>query len=94
MIALVLAYICLGESQTSKSIRIPPTLLESTEYNDTSCLSTIGLEWRKTEILKIKNNTITSGPCACGGPGWTRVLYLNMTDQAAVHRIGNSTGVH
>ena len=58
MIALVLAYICLGESQTSKSIRIPPTLLESTEYNDTSCLSTIGLEWRKTEILKIKKTLL------------------------------------
>ena len=69
-------------------IRAPPTLLDSSSSSDSSCpaqssIDLIDKEIRKTRDL-INSNFINSNyqlrPCKCGGPGWTRVINLDMAD--------------
>ena len=61
-------------------IRVPPTLLDS----DSSCPVQLSSDIIEEELRKTKNiinsNYQLIRPCQCGGPGWTRVLYLNMAD--------------
>ena len=70
-------------------IRAPPTLLDSSSSSDSSCpaqssIDLIDKEIRKTRDL-INSNFINSNyqlrPCKCGGPGWTRVINLDMADR-------------
>ena len=77
-------YAFLGDCQPPNftlPIRIPPILLDNAETIDRSCPSQstddiVDKEWTKTrEILKNLYK-----PCNCGGPDWTSVLYLNMSD--------------
>ena len=76
----------LGDSQSSKPkilARIPPTLLDNKESSDSSCpsqyiMDEIDKERRKTR--EILSNNYRLRPCKCGGPGWTRVLFLDMSD--------------
>ena len=78
--------IYLGDSQSSKPkilAHVPPTLLNNKESSDTSCLSqsiidVIDKDRRKTR--EILNNNYRLRPCKCGGPGWTRVIFLDMSD--------------
>ena len=80
---LLVSYGCLAESQppnTSIPIHTPPTLLDS----DSSCPTQSSSDIIEEELRKTKNiinsNIQLLRPCQCGGPGWTRVLYLNMAD--------------
>ena len=83
VLLLLVSYGCLAESQPpnpSIPIRTPPTILDS----DSSCpvqpsSDIIEEELRKTRNI-INSNYQLLQPCQCGGPGWTRVLYLNMAD--------------
>ena len=87
LLALVLvSYGCLADSQPPNPnilIQVPPTLLDSSPSSDSSCPAQftsyiIEKELRKTRNIINKNYRLR--PCKCGGPGWTRVLYLNMAD--------------
>ena len=65
-------------------IRAPPTLLDSSSSSDSSCPTQsssdlIDKEMRKTR--DIINSNYRLRPCKCGGPGWTRVINLNMADR-------------
>ena len=88
MLLLIIIFgslVFLGDSQSSKPkilAHIPPTLLDK-ESSESSCFSQsimdeIDKERRKTR--EILNNNYRLRPCKCGGPGWTRVLFLDMTD--------------
>ena len=83
VLLLLVSYGYLAEGQPpnpSIPIRTPPTILNS----DSSCpvqpsSDIIEEELRKTRNI-INSNYQLLQPCQCGGPGWTRVLYLNMAD--------------
>ena len=87
LLALVLvSYGCLADSQPPNPnilIQVPPTLLDSSPSSDSSCPAQstsdiIEKELRKTRTIINKNYRLR--PCKCGGPEWTRVLYINMAD--------------
>ena len=64
-------------------IRVPPTLLDSSSSRDSICPAQssgdlIDQELRKTR--DIINNNYPLRPCECGGPGWTRVINLDIVD--------------
>ena len=64
-------------------IRVPPTLLDSSSSSDSICpaqssSNLIDKEMRKTR--DIINSNYRLRPCKCGGPGWTRVINLDMAD--------------
>ena len=83
---LLVSYGCLADSQPHNPnilIQVPSTLLDSSPSSDFSCPAQstsdiIEKELRKTRDIINRNYRIR--PCKCGGPGWTRVLYLNMAD--------------
>ena len=83
---LLVSYGCLADSQPPNPnilIQVPPTLLDSSPSSDSSCPAQsisdiIEKELRKTRNIINRNYRLR--PCKCGGPGWTRVLYLNMAD--------------
>ena len=85
VIILFGSLVFLGDSQSSKSkvlACVPPTLLDNTESSDSSCpsqsiMDEINEERRKAR--KILNNNYRLRPCNCGGPGGTRVLFLDKT---------------
>ena len=65
-------------------IRVPPTLLDSSSSSDSICPAQsssdlIDEEMRKTR--DIINSNYQLRPCKCGGPGWTRVINLDMADR-------------
>ena len=64
-------------------IRVPPIILDSSSSSDSICPAQssndlIDKEMRKTR--DIINSNYQLRPCKCGGPGWTRVINLNMAD--------------
>ena len=65
----------------SLPVRTPPTVYNSTGPSGSTCPSqdTINGEHRRARetILNYYNR---SPPCSCGGPEWSRVAYLNMSD--------------
>ena len=83
---LLVSYGCLADSQPPNPnilIQVPSTLLDSSPSSDSSCPAQstsdiIEKELRKTRNIINRNYRLQ--PCKCGGPGWTRVLYLNMAD--------------
>ena len=83
---LLVSYGCLADSQPPNPnilIQVPPTLLDSSTSSDSSCPAQstsdiIEKELRKTRNIINRNYRLR--PCKCGGPEWTRVLYLNMAD--------------
>ena len=84
VLILLGSYVCLSESQPPNPkipIRTAPIVLNSTTSSENSCSSqsTIDIlddEWRETrEFINYRLR-----PCQCGGPGWTRVLHINMSD--------------
>ena len=84
LIIILGSYVSLAENQPlyyKFPIRAPLTLLTSTSTLSCSSQPTIDIvdmELKKT--MEILNNTYMLRPCQCGGPGWTRVLYLNMAN--------------
>ena len=84
MLAIILlgSYVCPSESQPPHPkilIRSPPILFDSTESSYIRCPSRSAIDERR-KTRKILNSNYRLRPCNCGGPGWTRVAYLNMTD--------------
>lgn len=86
LLLIFLFHVSLSESQPPTAtypVRIPPTILNGTE---SSCLSETSTdinkildnEFRKTR--DVLNRDYRLRPCSCGGPGWIRVGYLNMSD--------------
>ena len=65
-------------------IRAPPILLDSSSSSDSSCPAQSSSDLIDDEIRKtrdiIKSN-YRLRPCKCGGPGWTRVINLDMADR-------------
>ena len=84
VLLFLVSYGCLAESQPpnpSIPIRTPPTILDSDSSCPTQSSSDIiEEELRKTRNIINSNYQFILRPCHCGGPGWTRVLYLNMAD--------------
>ena len=62
-------------------IRVPPILLDSSSSNDSICPAQSSSDLIDKEMRKTRD-TINSNyplrPCKCGGPGWTRVINLDM----------------
>ena len=85
-VVILISYVCLAESQPpnpSILIRPPPTLLDSSSSSESSCpeqssSDLIDKEMRKTRDTINRNYRLR--PCKCGGPGWTRVINLDMTN--------------
>ena len=87
VLLLLVSYGCLAESQppnpSSILIRTPPTLLDSFSSSDSICPTQSSSDILDKEIRKTRNiinSHYQLRPCKCGGPGWTRVLDLNMAD--------------
>ena len=84
VIILFKSYISLGGGHDPMfSIRVPPTVLDSTEFNDTSCISLSTIDkFEKASRKKrdIINSYHTLRPGDYGGPGWITALHLNMSD--------------
>ena len=81
-ILLCWACICAGQQQTATlPLRLSPSVYDSTGSSGSTCPSqdTINGERRRARetILNYYNRSL---PCSCGGPEWTRVAYLNMSD--------------
>ncbi len=73
-------YICAVLTNTVSSLGpLPATVYSSPDSSGSTCPSqdTINEEHKRVResILGYYNR-----PCSCGGPGWTRVAYLNMSD--------------
>ncbi len=66
-------------NSTSFPSRLPATVYSSPDSSGSTCPSqdTISEEHRRAResILDYYNR-----PCSCGGPGWTRLAYLDMSD--------------
>ena len=83
---LLVSYGCLAESQPpnpSILIRTPPTLLDSSSSSESICPAQSSSDILDKELRKnrnIINSNYILRPYKCGGPGWTRALYLNMAD--------------
>ncbi len=74
------AFVCVWIGQVN-SINFP-SRLPGTVYSSVSTCppqDTINEEHRKARDF-ILNNFNSNPPSSCGGPGWTRVAYLNMTE--------------
>ncbi len=75
-----MSYLCLSEGQPFLT-GVPATVYSSPDSSGSTCPSqdTINEEHRRIRdsILTSSDETV---PCSCGGPGWTRAVYLNMTD--------------
>ncbi len=75
----ILCVSCLCAGQI---VRLPATVYSSPDSSGSTCPSqdTISEERRRVrEVVKNYYN-ITVSACSCGGPGWTRVAYLNLSD--------------
>ena len=87
VLVILVSYVCLALSQPpnpSILIRPPPTPLDSSSSSESSCPAQsssdlIDKEMRKTR--DIINSNYRLRPCNCGGPGWTRVINLDMADR-------------
>ena len=87
VLVILVSYGCLALSQPpnpSILIRPPPTLLDSSSSSESICPAQsssdlIDKEMRKTR--DIINSNYWLRPCKCGGPGWTRVINLDMADR-------------
>ena len=64
------------QQMLSFPVRLPPTVTNSTGQ---SCPSqdAINTEHRRVRDILEESSVL---PCSCGGDGWTRVAYLNMSD--------------
>ena len=70
------------QASTSLPVRTPPTVYNSTGPSGSTCPSqdTINGEHRRARETILKYY-YTQPPCSCGSDGgWTRVVYLNMSD--------------
>ena len=102
MLAIILlgSYVCPSKSQPPHPkflIRSPPILLDSTASSYFRCPSRATIDNKDKERRKtreILNSNYRLRPFNCGGPGWTRVAYLNMTDprQKCPHNWNLRTG--
>ena len=82
MLLLILlgSYVSLNEghrNHPSYPVRVAPTLLTDT---DSSCPSLDTMDKEMSRTRDVINNNYRLRPCSCGGPGWTRVGYVNMSD--------------
>ena len=86
VVILLETCVCLSESRRPNSMfpsRTPPTYLSSIESSDPSCPSTSTLDIieKETRLTRsILNKNYKLRPCKCGGPGWTNVAVLNMSN--------------
>ena len=65
-------------------IRAPPIYLDSSSSSDSGCPTNSSSNLIDKEIRKTReliNSNYQLRPCKCGGPGWTRVINLDMADR-------------
>ena len=81
-ILLLGSYNYLTQCQKPKSflIRSSPTLFSNSESSGSSCQFQSAIDKESTKARNIINQIYKLRPGLCGGPGWTRVGYLNMSD--------------
>ncbi len=77
---LLLVYISLSVGQSDFNSFVVP----ATEYSspDSTCPPSDTIQEDRRRIrdsIRDYYNTLAR-PCSCGGPGWTRIAYLNMAD--------------
>ena len=76
-ILLALFRFGLNQQQASIPIRLPSVI---TSNDDSTCPLQDFSSQNSVLEDTIKNYYRYNRPCSCGGPGWTRVAYLNMSD--------------
>ena len=80
---LLESYICHSGNQPANMvypIRVPSILLSSKEVSTSSCPSQFSTDIMSRKTREIINSNYRLRPCNCGGPGWTRIGLINMSD--------------
>ena len=65
------------EENVTLSIRIPPSIPDRTNSSESTCSSQAQIDYLCQKTIEIIENRYGN---PCGGEGWTRAVYLNMSD--------------